>query len=322
MQRQAAARWLSRWLLHNDRPLSEPAIKLLSDKEAQCTPEGQVMKLPAARSVYDLDEDYENELAKRREAAWTNQDRAARLERVRQLAGIRKLDELPSPQVEKGETTKRPGYRIEKLVIRPEKGIMLPASLFTADTGSSNRTIVYVHEGGGQRTDSFPGGPIEQLTLDGARVLAVDLRGTGLTQQTSPSKWLIGGDWPDVSMAYCLGRSYVGMRAEDILVAARYAAKQFATPGTAVELIAVGNVGVPALHAAVLEPSLFSSVKLSQTLVSWASVIHCRPTLNQYVSVVQGALLEYDLPNLAAVLGSKLTVEDAVDAMGKPVANK
>ncbi len=67
---------------------------------------------------------------------------------------------------------------------------------------------------------------------------------------------------------------------------------------------------------------LFAAIKLSKTLVSWASVIERRVTLNQYVNVVQGALLEYDLPNLAAALGAKLTVEDALDAAGKPIAPK
>ena len=322
-QREAAARWMSRWLLSKDQAISEPTIRLLGAKEAQCTPEGQVMQLPGARSAYDLNEDYENELTKRREAAWANQDRGARLERVRQLTGIRKLDELPMPKVMvKYESEQRPGYRIEKLEIRLEEGIVLPALLFTAEKAPAGRVIVYVHEGG-KGADGFEGGRIEQLVLGGARVLSVDLRGTGQTQQTTQIKWaMVGTDWQDISTAYCLGRSYVGMRAEDVLVAARYAAKEFAGPAGTVDLIAVGNVGVPALHAAALEPSLFSSVKLSQALVSWASVIHCRLTLNQYVNVVQGALLEYDLPNLAAALGTKLTVEDAVDAMGKPVGTK
>jgi hypothetical protein len=39
-----------------------------------------------------------------------------------------------------------------------------------------------------------------------------------------------------------------------------------------VELVAVGNVGVPALHAAALEPRLFDAVRLSRTLASWSSV--------------------------------------------------
>jgi pimeloyl-ACP methyl ester carboxylesterase len=239
------------------------------------------------------------------------------------LAGIRKLDQLPPPEATTGKITHRSGYRIQELELRPEEGIVLPALLFTPDKGPAGRVIVYLHEGG-KGADGFDGGRIEQLTLGGARVLAVDLRGTGQTQQTGQHKWaLLGPDWQDISTAYCLGRSYVGMRAEDVLTAARFAMSHLeGGPVAAVDLIAVGNVGVPALHAAALEPALFSSVKLQQTLTSWHSVIYCRLTLNQYVNVVHGALPEYDLPNLAATLGSKLTVEDPVDATGKPVATK
>jgi dienelactone hydrolase len=322
-QREGIARWMARWLLHKDQPITEPTIQLLTDKEAQCTPEGQVMQLPDARSAYDLNEDYEKELAKRREAAWANKDRAALLRRVRQIAGIRKLDQLPLPQIEKGETLKRSGYRIDKLEFRPEEGIVLPAWLFVPEQAPSGRVVFSVHERG-KEADAALDGRIEQLVRSGVRVLAVDLRGTGQTQQTGQTKWgLIDADWQDVCTAYCLGQSYVGMRAEDVLSVARYAAEHLdGGPGAAVDLTATGNVGVPALHAAALEPSLFASVKLSQTLVSWASVIERRVTLKQYANVVQGALLEYDLPNLAATLGTKLTVEDALDAAGKPIVAK
>jgi len=49
----------------------------------------------------------------------------------------------------------------------------------------------------------------------------------------------------------------VAMRAEDILTCARFlldSAKE-------VELIALGRVGAPALHAAAIEPDMFKSVK-------------------------------------------------------------
>ena len=192
------------------------------------------------------------------QAAWAGKDRRALLERVRQIAGIRKLKDLPPPRVEKGETVQRSGYRIEKLDLRPEEGIVLPAWLFVPEKAAAGRVVLYVHERG-KEADAAPGGRIEQLVRAGARVLAVDLRGTGETQQTARSNYaLIGTDWKDVSTAYCLGRSYVGMRAEDILIAARYAAKELAGgPADAVDLVAVGNVGVPALHAAALEPALF-----------------------------------------------------------------
>ncbi len=296
-QREGIARWMARWLLGKDQPVAEPAIKLLPDREAQCTPDGQVMRLPGARSAYDLNEDYERSLAPRR---------GARLDRIRQLAGIRKLDQLPPPQVERGETIKRPGYRLEKLELRPEEGIVLPALLFVPDKPPSGRLVLYLHERGKEAC----------APPSGERVLAVDLRGTGETKQTAqPNYALIGTDWKDITTAFCLGRSYVGMRAEDILAAARFAKQHLAADQ--VDLVAVGSVGVPALHAAALEPALFHSVKLSQTLASWASVVHCRLTSLQYANVVHGALLEYDLPNLAATLGDKLTIEDPRDAAGK-----
>ncbi len=77
--REGTARWMSRWLLGKDRVITEPKIALLSEKECCCVPKGNVMSLPGARSVYDLNEDYENELAKRRAASWASGDRAARL---------------------------------------------------------------------------------------------------------------------------------------------------------------------------------------------------------------------------------------------------
>jgi dienelactone hydrolase len=322
--REGVARWMSRWLLHEDRPISEPAIVLLTDKEAQCTPEGQVFLLPGARSAYDLNDDCENELAQRRAEAWARQDRAALLERVRRIAGIRTLAQLPHPRVEKGETLDRPGYRIHTLALHPEEGIVLPALLFVPEKATFDHVIVYVHERG-KEADAAPGGRIERLVLGGPRVLAVELRGTGQSQQTAHRNFgpRIGWDWRDICDAYLLGRSYVGMRAEDVLVSARHAAKHLGgSPAAGVDLIAVGHVGVPALHAAALEPSLFRTVKLSQALVSWASVIQCHLTFNQYVNAVHGALLEYDLPDLAKVLGDKLAIDDARDGAGKAVAPK
>lgn len=317
--REATARWMSRWLLHKEQPITEPPIEVLTDQEAQCTPDGQVMKLPGARSAYDLNGDYERELARRRQELWAKSDRAPLLEQVRQIAGIRRLDQLPPPQVEKGETTQRSGYRIQQLALRPEDGIVLPASLFVPEKSPSGRVVLYVHEKGNE-TDAGPGGRIEQLVLGGARVLAVEPRGTGRSQHTKLKGFgpQVGTDWQDVTAAYLLGRSYVGMRAEDILIAARYATQTLGGASVnTVDLVAVGHVGVPALHAAALEPALFDSVKLSQTLVAWAIVVKSHASYGQQVNVVHGALRVYDLPNLAATLGSKLAVEEPLDAMGK-----
>ena len=43
--RQATVQWMRRWLLKIDAPVVEPAFPLLADKDALCTPQGQVMLL-------------------------------------------------------------------------------------------------------------------------------------------------------------------------------------------------------------------------------------------------------------------------------------
>ncbi len=210
----------------------------------------------------------------------------------------------------------RQGYRIEKLLLKPEEGVSLPALAFLPQKPKSGSIVVYVHQKG-KAADAGPGGPIERLALAGEPVLAVDLRGTGQTQAALTDNFY-SAEYQDAYLAYLLGRSYVGMRAEDVLLAARYAAERFADgqQGT-VRLVAVGNVGISALHAAALEPGLFQSVKLTRTLTSWSNVIHNRLNQGLVTHLVHGALTQYDLPTLAAALGDKIVVEEPVDAVGR-----
>ncbi len=315
--REATTRWMMRWLLGKDKPITEPPIELLSEEEIQCTPDGQVMKLPGARSTYDLNRDYEKELAERRKELWTTKDRAEILSRVRRIAGIRKLSELPQPQGRSSRVIEREVCTITKMVLIPENGIYLPALLFApVKQETANRTVLYIHEKG-KDADAGPGGLIEDLVRAGRRVLAVDLRGTRETQPGAQGNLsgATGPDWKEVFTAYLLGRSHVGMRAEDVLVCARFLKGQYAEP---LELIAVGNVGVPALHAAALEPNLFASVKIQRSLRSWSNVIEAGRSINQQVNAVHGALATYDLPDLGATLGDKLTFAEPLNALGEP----
>jgi hypothetical protein len=298
-------------------PITEPEIKLLSDEEVQCTPGGQVMNIDGARSTYDLNRDYEKELAVRRKKLWEASDKAELLDEVRKIADIRKLEELPEPKMTTAGTVERDGYKIKKMILMPEEGIYLPALMFVPAKNTEQPAVLYINEQG-KAADAAPGGPIEAMVKAGRCVLAVDLRGMGETHQGKQGQLsgAAGPDWKDVFTAYLLGRSYVGMRAEDILVCTRFLKQQQAG---LVELIAVGNVSLPALHAAALEPELFDSVKLTGMLSSWSNVIELGRFNNQQVNAVQGALKTYDLPDLAATLGDKLIIEKPVDALGQPL---
>lgn len=315
VQRQSVVRWMARWLLKKDEPITEPAIELLSEEEIKCTPNGQVMLLEGARSTYDLNRDFEKKLAKRRRQLWNTRNQRRLLGQVRKLAGIRKLTDLPEAKVESLGIIRRPGYRIEKLILKPEDGIYLPALMFLPKQTRSGGTVLYAHEKG-KAEDAGPGGHIEKLVEAGKVVLAVELRGTGETQKTDQkySRPYFGYDGKDVFTAYLLGRSYVGMRAEDILICARFLQQQ---KHGRVDLVAVGHVSVPALHAAALEPDMFGSIKLVQGLVSWSNVIELGLSKNQLVNTVHGALTVYDLGDLAATLGDSLSIEEPLNALGE-----
>ncbi|MDT8302246.1 MAG: acetylxylan esterase [Sedimentisphaerales bacterium] len=317
IQRQGVVRWMSRWLLNKDEPITEPEIKLLSEEEIQCSPSGQVMTIEGARSTYDLNRDYEKSLAKQRQRLWTRSSQSELLNQIRTITGIRKLEELPELKVEQLEVIERDGYFIKKMVIKAEDGIYLPALMFTAKQGRAKGMVLYINEKG-KSADAEAGGSIEKLVKAGRSVLAVDLSGTGETDQVTKGTLgkATGTDWKNVYTAYLLGRSYVGMRAEDILTCARFLKEQ---RDGEVNLVAIGNVCIPALHAAALEQELFGSVKLIRGLVSWSDVIESGISVNQFVNTVHGALKVYDLPNLAEILGDKLTIEEPLNAMSKPI---
>lgn len=315
--REGVVRWMSRWLLGKDNPITEPEIKPLSEEQMQCTPDGQVMLIKGARSVYDLNREYEEDLAKRRKRLWASTERSNMLNQVRKVAGIRRLSELPEPKAEKLGVIEREGYRVEKMIIKPKEGIYLPALMFVPSKKPTKGAVLYLHEEG-KAKDAAPEGPIEKLVKAGRLVMAVDLRGVGETHGVGQPYFqpYFGSDGQDVYIAYVLGRSYVGMRAEDLLVCTRLLRKK--QPGS-VSLIAVGHVGIPALHAAVLEPDLFGSVKLMRTLISWSNLIELGRSYNQLSNTVHGALTVYDLPNLAETLGDKLIIEEPLDALGKQI---
>jgi dienelactone hydrolase len=316
IQRQGVVRWMSRWLLEKDTPITEPEIKLLSDEEVKCAPGGQVMNIDGARSTYDLNRDLEKDLAGRRKKLWAAGNQAELLEMVRKIAGIRRLSELPQPKVTTTGTVQREGYQVKKMIIVPEDDIYLPALMFVPGKNAGQTAVLYIHEQG-KAADALPGGAIEAMVKAGKQVLAVDLRGIGETQQGKQGQLseATGPDWKDVFTAYLLGRSYVGMRAEDVLICARFLQQDRTGP---VDLVAAGNVGVPAIHAAALEPDIFGSVKLVRSLSSWSNVIELGISYNQQVNAVQGALTTYDLPDLAATLGEKLIIKEPLDALGQP----
>lgn len=318
--RVGAVRWMLRWLVGQEKAIADEDFPLWEYAQLQCTKEGQVMLMPGEQSVFDLNRAQAKRLKAQREEFWSKQSPDSLRQLVRKTANIRPLDALAPLQGKTVGTIARDGYRIEKRLLQDNDRLPLPALAFVPEK-PSGEVYLYLH-GEGKAADASPRGPIEELVRRGHEVLAVDLSGIGesalSSQPTTRRHWsqaLFGPDGESFWLAYLLGKSLVGVRAEDALAAARYLQTGPDGNGTKrkVHVIGIGRAGLPALHAAALEPALFDTVSLRQTTSSWADVVQA-PLGNAHLTeTVHGVLGTYDLPDLVRLIGSqKVTIAEPI----------
>jgi dienelactone hydrolase len=306
--REASARWFRRWLLGKDDAWQEPPFDILPEKEVLCTPDGNVFHLPGARTYFDLQKERAAKLDGQRWHA--SRPPAEVLAKVRELAHIRPLAEIPKlTATEVNDPRAREGSP-QRLLLRNNEGTVLPASLVRSREPGGT---VYLEI----RSRSPRNFPEIQPMKPGDSFLSVDVRGAGSMEKSSARNsydGISGPDWPWVAEADMLGESFVGLRTEDILACARYASETW-NAGQPIVLLGIGETGVPALHAAALEPQLFTFIHIKQSLPSWADVVGNPRARNQQINTVFGALHYYDLPELAALIpAGKLQISDPADA--------
>ena len=103
-------------------------------------------------------------------------------------------------------------------------------------------------------------------------------------------------------MAYLLGRSLVGIRAEDILVSARWLAETCAVDR--VDLQASSWAVTPALHAAVVEQQLFLNFQMKDAPLTWEKVVE-QGLRHRISDVVHAALRVYTIQDLEKVVAGE-----------------
>ena len=273
--REGATRFFARWLQDRHIEIVEPdKVATFAERDVLCTPDGQVSKLDGARSILDLNREYAQQLLAARSEV--------KADKVRKVTGIQPLNELSAPEVEK--------LGGGKLILKPEAGIVLPAQLWA---GGDAEPVLICHDQGMPAAQEAAA----ELRKAGHPVMLVDLREIG---ETETRQWRFNG--AEEFIAYMLGTSFLKMRAEDVLVCARFLAEQKGVKE--VRVIAHGELGAAALHAAALEPGLISNLRLENGLKSWQSVLEIDLPRQQLPSVVRGAYAVYDLPDLIKLVGA------------------
>jgi pimeloyl-ACP methyl ester carboxylesterase len=324
-RRMAAYRWFSRWLKGREDEEPEPEVELATEEELRCTNSGQVATSLGGETVFSLNKVRVKEVSNKRGLSFSSRDLPATREEIRRRVRQSTKFHVTREPVETkpfGELA-RPGYRIKKLIIESEPGIVVPALLFVPESTTSRKpAILYVH-GRGKATGAAPGGEIEQFIKAGFVVLAIDARGFGETQHRSAEQGSdfpgYFGDYDSAMTALLIGKPLVGMRAMDIsrsldLLSGRAEVDPERIYGFGKEAGAV-----PLLFAAVLDERI-RKVVLEGMLISYQTTVDQRIHRQVFEHVVPGALRSYDLPELVAALAPRqVWVVNGVDALGHQV---
>jgi len=151
-------------------------------------------------------------------------------------------------------------------------------------------------------------------TQAGWNVLALEPRGAGGTEE---AKSPLTGDWTLLSLrALLIGRTPVGLRTDDAIAAMNWLSARPDVDPQRIAVQAGGALGPVALHAAVLDDRI-SQVTTTGSIVSYREFVE-RPISRDMAEVnLPGVLRRYDLPELMAVLGDRLTLVNPTNSIGE-----
>ena len=308
-RRQAATQWMRQWLLGDSNPVIEPELATFEEKDLWVTESGQVLReFPDAVSVAALNLSRARQLASARKDFWQTHEISDALKKVRELAGIAEM--IGPTEIERCGLIDRGDYQIEKLILRREGEVAVPALLTQAVPAVEKSPVVLYVDGAGKAFGASPGGPVEKLVRSGQVVLSLDLRGCGETSDPPNPIIYVAGDHRPAMWSMHLGKTLLGQRVEDILAALSCVPRLMEMEETMkIDLVGVGKAGPVALHAACLD-SRIDRLTLRESISSWVEDVVAQPRDLHVIShVVPSALKFYDLPDLAALLGDRFALE-------------
>ncbi len=306
-RREAAYRWFTRWLKGAEDTTPEHDIAILSEKELNATPTGQVStSMRGGTDIHGLNL-----------ARWKQLRGTGSLDDVRRLTRFQlRLSKPPSQDY--GTISLPGGVTMVKLTYSTEPGITLPAVLYLPAGGGKKPAAILAHGRGKAATRELA----LQRVRAGEVVLSIDLRGFGETASSKgkSSDWQrYFGDYDSAMTAILLNKPLVAMRAEDISAAVSLLSERADVDPARISLHGIEAASVPALYAAALDNRI-ASANLDGLLVSYEDAVRRRIHRRVFEHIVVGALRFYDLPDLIRFASPrKITVTGKVDGLGNPL---
>lgn len=293
-RREAAMRWMRRWLLNVDDAPTEGDLTAFKDADLQCTRSGQVLADFKGISAFGL-----NVLeAKKYEARRT---KFANLDEKTRQAEIRRLIGLPGAIPTARLVSQKIHYledrlSTHKVVYETEKGILIPGLRFK-HIQPKGPPVIHVPDNGLPADGKLPRWLVEKYEKKHHEIYIFDLRGLGETSPGAKSAYF-GADIKEAFLAMHLNRPLLGQRVLDLLSVIQ------SIKSDQVHVVAAGVTAHVALHSAALDDRI-REVSLDGKVRPWLNVVQTPITYNELTNVVPGVLRVYDLPDLEATLAPR-----------------
>ncbi|GAA4321559.1 alpha/beta hydrolase family protein [Flaviaesturariibacter amylovorans] len=302
-KREAAVRWFRRWLLGDDRPVSEPPMNTETPAALFAAGGNVVTRHPGAVSLPELYRKRAAALARKRTQvdAMKPAQRAALLRQWLQVPA-----EAPRYEAEMKDPATFNGMAYQRLIVRTPEAPPVPVLLAVPNHGTVQRIVVLVSGGGMARVaDSLSRLPAEARA--GTVYVLADLRGTGETEDRAAGNdpKYYNREYRNAVLALHTGHSLPALRLRDLQTVMALATG-LRNGRESIVLHAEGAATtVPALLLAHLDPSI-RNVYLHGTLRSYADWLEHPEQKDLYSVALPGALAYFDLPDLLRLAGDRV----------------
>ena len=291
-QRETTYAWMLKWLGGDPADYLEKDFPVESEQDLWCTPNGDVYQLSGSLEPHELVKAYlgkhKAEFRTKKSRAELRSYRETLAETIRHVLRVRQ--EPGAPSAERKAVRRITGVQLTPIILRPEKGILLPGVWLESNTSSSESPVIlFLHE---QGKSALAGEEqvVKALLDEGFRIFAVDLRGTG---ETAPG--MEGYFWD-----FLAGKPVSGQRVADVLSVMKWLSSQ-GVPSERISIWAEGLSAVWAVLASALAERV-SGIVLENVLISFENVVSTRlPQYNQEI-LLPGVLTRFDLPHVYQAL--------------------
>ena len=326
-QAREFTRFMNRWLLGEPgRPCVEwenggtgewetesPPLSLLPYEELRCRPRTDVnmRTLSAAR-------------ARRLAEGWDQRPEAIR-RAAAQVAGAR--GPATPAEVEEGEPFQVWVHHWRSLMLRPEPGIEVPATLLEPAEGAPGPYLLHVDDHGRHRLMERQGPLMAAIRFlergrRAAGLLAVDVRGWGDTTPALYPYEMAGWGGVDRYLAYtgaALGDPVMAMRIRDCLAALAFLRSRPGVDPERLVLTGAGLGGVVALYAAAIAAGA-AGVVAGETPAPVGPHQEAETYSWPQDAFLPNVLLTHDLPLLAGAIPCPVGIFEPLDAQGRALS--